>query len=261
MKNAVGLRRGGPVGNFITFVCPAIVLLATLLGLWQQQCTARGIPSWMLAKPTDIGKALISGFSETAPYLVSTYSCILIGFALAVFIGLALSILLTCCPLLAKAVTPIMVVLCCVPMVTLVPLLLVMAGTGNGSKIAVIVLQAFAIVNMNACVGFAGVDHTRLELMQSMKATRAQQFRYCILRDAMPHIFTGVKLASVLSMISGISAEMSGGSGGLGNYISSLVGHTRVPEAFACIIYVALFGLALYGVVTLLEKRLTRGMM
>ena len=248
------------LSNFFSFVVPALVLVSLLLYFWEEQCVVREIPTWMLAKPTEIFAAFKSGFSETLPYLLTTYGNILIGFLLAVLIGLALAILLTNCPLLAKAITPIMVVLCCVPMVTLVPLLLVIVGTGSTSKIIVIVLQSFAIVNMNACVGFANVDHTRLELMQSLKASRYQQFRYCILRDAMPSIFTGVKLASVLAMISGVSAEMSGGAGGLGNYISFLVGNSRVPEAFACIVYIALFGLVLYGIITLLERRLTRGM-
>ena len=260
MKPNTMSRRAGVVGGVLGGAAPAVVLIAMLLGLWQQQCVARNIPTWQLAKPSDIFSALVSSFSETLPYLTSTYTSILIGFVLSVVIGLAMAILLTCSPLLSQAVTPIMIALCCVPMVTLVPLLLVMVGTGSAPKIVVIVLQSFAIVNMNACVGFAGVDRTRLELMQSMKATKVQQFRYCMLRDAMPHIFTGVKLASVLAMISGVSAEMSGGSGGLGNYISNLVGFSRMPEAFACIIYIALLGLLLYGVISLLEKRLTRGM-
>lgn len=259
-SNTAALRRTGAFGNTLTFILPAFILLAALVGFWQQQCVSRGIPSWMLAKPTDIGSALYSGFAETAPYLASTYFNILVGFFLSVVIGLGLAVLLTCSPLLSKALTPIIVVLCCVPMVTLVPLLLVMVGSGSAPKIIVIVLQSFAIVNMNACVGFANVDHTRLELMQSMKATRVQQFRYCILRDAMPSIFTGVKLASVLAMISGVSAEMSGGAGGLGNFISYLVGYSRMPEAFACIVYIALLGLLLYGAISLLEKHLTRGM-
>lgn len=252
--------RGSSLGRIVNFVWPAILLLVALLGVWEQQCVTRKIPEWMLAKPSDIFRALTSNFAETAPYLANTCGNIVIGFLLAVVIGLLLAILLTCSPLLANAVTPIMIALCCVPMVTLVPLLLVMVSTGSLPKIIVIVLQSFAIVNMNACVGFAGVDHTRLELMQAMKATRIQQFRYCMLRDAMPHIFTGIKLAGVLSMISGVSAEMSGGSGGLGNYISALVGYSRMPEAFACIIYIALLGMLLYGVITLLEKQLTRGM-
>lgn len=260
MKSNLLGRRAGVVGGLLSGALPAIVLIFILLTLWEQQCTARAIPTWMLAKPSDIFSALTSGFSETVPYLVSTCSNILIGFLLSVVIGLAFAILLTCSPLLSQAITPLMIALCCVPMVTLVPLLLVMINTGSAPKIIVIVLQSFAIVNMNACVGFAGVDRTRLELMQSLKATRAQVFIHCMLRDAMPSIFTGIKLASVLSMISGVSAEMTGGSGGLGNYISNLVGYSRMPEAFACILYIALLGLLLYGAISLLERYLTRGM-
>ncbi len=246
--------------NTLSLVLPAVIFIAGLLAYWQINCVVKDIPIWMLAKPSDIFAALLSGFSETLPYLLSTYSNIIVGFILSVVIGLALAVLLTNFGLLAAAVTPIMVVLCCVPMVTLVPLLLVLLGTGGLPKIVTIVVQCFALVNMNACVGFANVDPTRLELMRSLKANRYQLFRYCMLRDAMPHIFTGVKLASVLAMISGVSAEMSGGAGGLGNRISYLVSYSKTPEAFSCILYVAALGLMMYFVISLLEKKLTKGM-
>ena len=244
--------------DFIALIAPAIVLLAALIGYWQYYCVANDIPTWMIAKPSDIFSALITNFGETLPYLLSTCGNILIGFALAVIIGLALAILLANSKLMAMAITPLMVIICCVPMVTLVPLLLVIIGTGNAPKIITIVIQCFALVTMNASVGFANVDPSRLELMQSMKATRYETFRYCMLPDAMPSIFTGVKLASVLAMISGVSAEMSGGSGGLGNQISYLVSYSRMPEAFSSIVYIALFGLILYMTIALLEKKLTK---
>ncbi|MBP1737553.1 MAG: transporter permease [Oscillospiraceae bacterium] len=259
-RTSAEMKMLAKTADALALVLPSVVLIVFLIGFWQVQCTVKQIPAWMLAKPSDIGVALISGFSETLPYLISTYSNILVGFLLAVVIGLALAILLTNVPLLAMAVTPMMVTLACVPMVTLVPLLLVLAGTGSTPKIVTIVVQCFAMVNMNACVGFMNVNPQRLELMQSMKATRYQQFRYCILRDAMPDIFTGIKLASILAMITGVSSEMSGGSGGLGNRISYLVGYSRTSEAFSCILYVAVLGLALYFAISLLEKKLTKGM-
>ena len=246
--------------NILSLFLPAVVFIVILLLFWQYQCVSKEIPTWKLAKPTDIAQALVTGFGETLPYLASTIVNIIVGFILAVIIGLALAVLLTSCPTLSAALTPIMIVLCCVPMVTLVPLLLVVMGTGPAPKIITVVVQCFALVNMNACVGFANVDRTKLELMQSMKATRYEVFRYCMFRDAMPSIFTGIKLASVLAMISGVSAEMSGGTGGLGNRISYLVGYSRTPEAFACIVYIAVFGLALYFAISLLERKLTKGM-
>ena len=99
------------------------------------------------------------------------------------------------------------------------------------------------IVNMNACVGFANVDPTRIELMKSMKASKFQLYRYCMFRDAMPDILNGIKLASVLAMIAGVAAELCGGDGGLGNQIKKLLGLSKTAEAFACLIYVIVFGM------------------
>ena len=254
----VKVRKGAKIVDFIALVVPAVVLLSALVGYWQYYCVKNNIPTWMIAKPSDIFDALTTSFGETLPYLLSTYGNILIGFIIAVVVGLALAILLSNSKIMAMAITPLMVILCCVPMVTLVPLLLVIIGTGNTPKIITIVIQCFALVTMNASVGFANVDPARLELMQSMKATRYQTFRYCMLPDALPSIFTGIKLSSVLAMISGVSAEMSGGSGGLGNQISYLVGYSRMPEAFSCILYVAVFGLLLYLAISILEKKLTK---
>ena len=69
---------------------------------------------------------------------------------------------------LGNALTPLIVALCCVPMITLVPTLMLASGTGNNVKILTIVIQAFPIINMNATTAFLNVDPTRMELMQSL---------------------------------------------------------------------------------------------
>ena len=58
---------GSALGRIMNCVLPAIVLWAALLCVWEQQCVARKIPEWMLAKPSDIFSAFISNFSEAAP--------------------------------------------------------------------------------------------------------------------------------------------------------------------------------------------------
>lgn len=254
------LKRRSKVRTACGTIIPPIVLLLLLIGVWEMYCRVNAVPVWKLPKPSDIGLAFASGIRETLPYLTSTYFNILAGFVLAVIIGLAVALILSNSRILSAALTPIIVVLCCVPMVTLVPLLLVTMGTGPAPKILTVVIQCFPIINMNACVGFANVDPTKIELMQSMKASKVQLYRYCMFRDAMPDIFTGIKLSSVLAMIAGVSAELCGGSGGLGNNISSLIGVNRTPEAFSCLIYVMILGMLLYGFVSWLEKKMTRGM-
>ncbi|MFT9055640.1 MAG: ABC transporter permease [Ethanoligenens sp.] len=246
------------VSNVIGTVLPPVVLISVLVLLWQYTCTARNIPIWLLAKPTDIVKAFSHGNAAIMPNIWVTYSNILIGFALAVVIGLALAILISSFPLFGSALTPLIVALCCIPMVTLVPMLMLIFGLGNNVKIITIVIQAFPLVNMNAVVAFLNTNPTRLELMQSLKASRFQQFRYCILQDSLPGIFSGVKLASIMSMIAGVSAEMTGGNTGLGNRISYFIQFSKTAEAMSCVIYIAILGALLYGGISFLEKKMLK---
>lgn len=255
-----GLKRDSKVMNMVLTILPPLILIGVLITFWQANCVVKDIPTWKLPMPSDIMGAFFLNFSETLPYLAGTYVNIIVGFLLAVVVGIGIALVLSNSRLLSMALTPIIVVFCCIPMVTLVPLLLVTMGTGPAPKILTIVIQCFPIVNMNACVGFANVDHSRIELMQSMKATKVEMYRYCMFRDAMPNIFNGVKLASVLAMIAGVSAELCGGSGGLGNHMSNLISLARTPEAFADLIFVIILGLLLYSLVSLLEKKMTKGM-
>lgn len=246
--------------NKILYVVAPVILIFILLGLWQLHCVIKHIPEWKLPKPSSVFAAFFQNMSENLPFLGGTCFNIIVGYFLAVVIGIVLALILTNSRILSMALTPIIIVFCCVPMVTLVPLLLVTMGTGPLPKILTIVIQCFPIVNMNACVGFANVDPTRIELMKSMKASKFQLYKYCMFRDAMPNILNGIKLSSVLAMIAGVAAELCGGNGGLGNQIKTLLGLSKTAEAFACLIYVIIFGMLLYGLISLIEKHFTKGM-
>lgn len=246
--------------NKVLYAAAPVLMIIFVLLIWQGNCVIRDVPEWKLPKPSSIITAFFKDFTTNLPYFGKTCLCIIIGYVLAVLIGLILSLILTNSRLLSMALSPLIVVLCCVPMVTLVPLLLVTMGTGPGPKILTVVIQCFPIVNMNACVGFANVDPTRIELMKSMKASRFQTYSYCMFRDAMPNILNGIKLSSILAMIAGISAEMCGGSGGLGNQIKTLYSFSKTSQAFGCLLFVIILGLLLYGIISLIEKKVTKGM-
>lgn len=245
--------------NVLNFVYPPIVLIGLLLILWEVLCIQNDIPTWKLAKPSDIVSVFAKNTQEILPQIGITYLNIFIGFILAVVIGIFLAILISSFPLFASAVTPIIVTLCCIPIITLVPMLMLVFGLGSDVKIITIVIQAFPLVNMNAATAFMNVDPNKLELMKSLKATRIQQFRHCILKDALPGVFTGIKLAAIMSMLGGVTAEMTGGNTGIGAKISYYIGFSKTPEALSCIIYIIFLGVILYGGVCILEKIFIKG--
>lgn len=246
------------VVSAINLMYPPVILIVLLLVVWQTVCTANAISVWMLAKPTDIFTAFAANTKELLPDIWITYSNELIGYVLAIVIGLALAILLCAFPLVGAALNPFIIVVCCIPMISLVPTLMLVLGLGRSVKIITIVVQSFPIICMNASTGITNVDPTRLELMQSLKATKAEQFRYCILKDALPDIFTGLKLGAVMSMIGGVTAEMTGGNSGLGSRINYYIGFSKSSEALSCVIYIILLGAILYAVVSAIGAHLMK---
>ena len=108
--------------------------------------------------------------------------------------------------LLSDALSPYIIFLVTTPIITLVPLLQLALGYGMNVRVITVVIQSFAVVNMNACTGFLNVPVIRHELMQSLGANRLQAYRYVIFPSAATDIFTGISLAGIFSTTACISA-------------------------------------------------------
>ena len=117
--------------SFLNFIYPPILLIGLLLVIWQSMCTINDVPMWMLAKPTDIASVFFQNTQELLPHIGVTYFNIIVGFLLSVIIGIGLAILISSFPTFGSAVTPIIVALCCVPVITLVPMLMLVFGLGS----------------------------------------------------------------------------------------------------------------------------------
>lgn len=72
-------------------------------------------------------------------------------------------------------------------------------GFGIEARILAVVIQSFAIVNMNSATGFLNVELLRHELMQSLRANRLQTFTRVVFPSALPDVFTGMKLCGIFA--------------------------------------------------------------
>ncbi len=231
---------------------------AVLLLVWESVVVGLDIPAWQLPRPSVVLTTMFVDFGEFLPHILRSYSTILMAFCCATVLGITLAALLTNFKLLGVALTPYINMLCTTPVITLVPLLLLMFGFGQWVLVLAVTLQAFPILNMNACTGFANVEVLKLELMGSLRASRIQTFRYCILPAALPNVFTGMKLSGIFATTACISSEFSGGNRGLGAKIIAYTQFMRMDKAFACIFFVAVIGLFLYTMTNYLESRVIK---
>ncbi|MEF9970910.1 MAG: ABC transporter permease subunit, partial [Oscillospiraceae bacterium] len=197
--------------NKVLSIVAPLVAFALIFGLWEIIVRAMDIPKWLFPAPSDIFTSMVTNFPEYWPHILMTVQTVFIGFIIAVPIGILTAALITNFELVSAALSPYITFLVITPLITLVPLLMLWMGYGIKVRIVTVVIQAFAIVNMNACTGFLNVPTIRKELMQSLGANRIQTFFKVTLPTAATDVFTGMRLASIFATTACISADYVGG--------------------------------------------------
>ena len=238
----------------VDIIAPVITFFALFL-LWEILVKTMEIPKWLLPAPSNIFTVMITEFDAFAPHLLITFQTVLTGFAIAVPVGIFFAAIITTYQLLSDALSPYVILLVTTPLITLVPLLMLWMGYGIEVRIVTVVIQSFAIVNLNACTGFLNVPVLRLELMQSLGSNRIQTFFRVILPTAAADVFTGIRLAAIFATTACITSEYVGGNIGLGSQIIKYSQFLKTTQSFACIFFVAVVGLTMYALISVIEKR------
>lgn len=232
----------------------AIVLLSGL----EMFLAAKKIPAFVFPKPTEVAQAFAANWEQLGSNALITLGEVVFGYLIAAVVGIVVAILITQFPIVNAALTPYTVFLATMPMIALIPLMMIWLGFGMGTRILIVVLQSFPVIMMNAATGFNHVDTLKLELMKSLGAGRRQTLVTVIIPDALPHIFTGLRLAGIFATTAAICCEFSGGTTGLGVQIIKATSFSKMGLAFAGILVVAAMGVSLYCIIRFLERKIVK---
>ncbi|HYF92392.1 MAG TPA: ABC transporter permease [Symbiobacteriaceae bacterium] len=215
------------------------------------------VPRWILPAPSQVVVALVNNFgTEILPNLIVTLKEVGLGFTIGASLGILLAMVITQVPILEKMITPYILLLVTTPMISLVPLLMLVFGFGITTKVIVIALATGPVVMMNTVTGLQGVDPLRLDLMRSLHANTFQVFWEVRLPSALPSIFTGLMIGAVFSIITAVGAEFVGGTAGLGNRLLFNSSLLNTAVMYAIILVLALMGLSVYVIIQFISKRL-----
>ena len=240
----------------LTSIVAPIVTFLLIFAVWEAACRVNEVPAWFLPMPSAIFQSMVADFQEYLPHLLVTFQCVLMGFLIAIPVGLILATVITSFPLVNAAMSPYITFLVTTPLISLIPLLMLMMGYGMNMRVTTVVIQSFAVINMNACTGFNNVPTIRRELMQSVGASRFQTYRMMVLPSAATDIITGLRLAAIFATTTCISVEYNAGNTGLGSQIIKYSQYLQTTKSFACIFYVTVIGLIMYGLITFIEKKI-----
>jgi NitT/TauT family transport system permease protein len=232
-----------------------ILVFFLMLGAWQLYIEIKGLSPLVLPGPLRVGHALLDLF-ETGfvwRHLRITVTEIALGFLLGSAIGIGLGIALTQSQALMRIANPYIIASQAAPKLALAPIFMLWFGFGMTPKIFIAGLIAFFPVLENTTRGLLQVDADKLELFRVLRANRIQVFSKLRLPNAMPYIFTGLRIGMILAVVGAVVGEYVGANQGLGALIIASQGNFKTSQMFAVIVILTVIGVVLYKLVELLE--------
>jgi NitT/TauT family transport system permease protein len=230
--------------------------VVVLLCLWQGYTLLSGISPIVLPSPLDIALVSIKQYhlllQATWPTLVET----VLGFALALVIGVPLAVSVANSRLLNLALYPILVATQSIPKVAIAPIILVWFGLGIESKLALAFLVAFFPIVVDTATGLQATPAGLLDLAHSLRASPLQVFMKVQMPAALPFVFAGAKVAITLAVIGAVIGEFVGSVAGLGNLVLSANSQLEGPLAWAALLWLSVLGILLFSAVALAERLL-----
>lgn len=236
-----------------------LVFGLTLLGLWELVVRLFGVPAAILPAPSAVGARILQSWPMLwADFVQTGLKGALTGYLIGCGAAILAALAVDRSPFLERGLLPVGNFLAALPIVGLAPIMVMWFGFGWQSKAAVVVAMVFFPVLVNMVAGLKASEPMQRDLMTTYNASHVQALLKLRLPAAMPFLFNGLKIATTLALIGAIVAEFFGSPiVGMGFRINASVGRLALDVIWAEIAAAAVAGSLFYGLVALIERRVT----
>jgi len=236
-----------------------LIFGVTLLVLWELSVRLYDISFVILPAPSAIWARMVS---ETdilwADFRQTILKGALAGYILGCGGAFLAALAVDRSGFLQRGLLPVGNFIAALPIVGTAPIFVMWFGFGWQSKSAVVVAMVFFPMLVNCVQGLKASDAMQRDLMQTYAASYGQTLMKLRLPSALPFIFNGLKICTTLALIGAIVAEFFGSpTVGMGFRIKIEMGRLAMDMVWAEIAVAALAGSGFYGLVALVERRLT----
>lgn len=238
---------------------PALTV-ALMIVLWDRIVVWNAIPHYILPAPGLVAETLVKDFPILGPALLVTLQITLAALAVAVIGGVGLAVLFSLSRWAEMCFYPFAVVLQVTPVVSIAPLIFIYVDNRIVGLLLCAWLVAFFPILSNTTLGLNSTDHNLRDLYKIYGATRWQRLRYLQLPTALPYFLGGLRIAGGLSLIGAVVAEYVAGTGGIGSGLAFRIleaGYRlNIPRMFAALALIALTGVVIFAVLSLVTHLL-----
>ena len=236
---------------------PPVVAVLLLLALWEAVVRAGLIPETSIPPATSAIGELASQVSQAAMWKAvgNTLEGWVIGLGLAVLLGVPAGILIGSSRWAYRALRVPIEFLRPIPSVALIPLAVLVYGTGLQSKVFLATFASFWPMLIQTIYGVQDVDPVATDTARAFQLGRFERLWRITVPSAVPYIATGIRIASAVALILCVTAELVIGSAGLGREINSASSGGNIDLMYAMIIATGLLGWLLNIAATMVERR------
>ena len=238
-------------------IMASAAVLLVFLAAWQWLPGLAGVPEFILPPPTKVwGEFLRMLGSEKLMFHTGITALeVVVGFVLGSLLGVLIGFALGISPKTELVLSPYLLALQIAPKVAFAPLFVMWMGFTVYPKILVAILIVFFPVMVNVLTAIRAVDPDLVNLGRSFSASRWQIFSMIEYPTTLPPLFSGLRIGATLAVIGVVVGELVGGNMGLGYLLTFGEGQGNTAMVFVAIIMLTIIGIAAYGAVVLIERR------
>jgi NitT/TauT family transport system permease protein len=247
-------------GAYLSVLFERSIALIVFVLLWELLPRFGIVSTAYLSPPSQVAVAIVRLFDsgDVWKHLAASAIRSLSGLLLAVIGGVVCGFTLGWFRRAERIIDPLYQLLRQVSAFALFPVFMLFLGIGESSKIAIIVWAAFWPVLLNTISGVEQVERVFIDCARSMGASQGFVFAKVVLPAALPEILTGIRLAGAYSITALVAAEMIGARSGLGFYTLNSQETFQIPDMYAGIVLLAIFGLLINKSLSMLERHVLR---
>lgn len=230
-------------------LCISVVAVAVFLLIWDLAVRFQWVDPKYLAAPWDVLMTFFKKFYDVTPdggtlplHFWSSLKVVLIGFCLAVVIGVPLGLLSGYYRIADDLITPIFEIIRPIPPLAWTPLAIIWLGLGSTAKSFLIFLASFVPCVINSYTGVRLTNAVQINVAKTFGASQWKIFTTVCVPSALPMVFAGIKIAIGNAWTTVVAAELLASASGLGYMIQQGRTYSRSD-----VIIVGMFAIGITG--------------
>ena len=233
------------------------VLMAVIALLWELVCRVFEVSEFVFPAPSAIWARLVDFHTVIAAHAWRTFWVTMVGFALAIVVGVLLGFIIGSSRLAYTAMYPLMTAFNALPKAAFVPILVVWFGIGVGPAVLTAFLISFFPITVNIATGLATLEPELEDVLRVLGAKRWDVLTKIGLPRSMPYFFASLKVAITLSFVGTTVSEMMAANEGIGYILVSAGASMQMALAFAGLLVVGVMAMLMYELFSFIEKHTT----